>query len=172
MLQSVVCLSEGGERRAHISQSSVWVSSPAHSSPGHCVRTHMHMEMPLGFTSAAERCLGAAGMLEAESLVPKGSRVLLSQGAQADGQETAGWERWLVLSDRTKVMFLLGTWCRAWAALRLCTNTAAGSRPLPALLRSSLAPWLLAFLTPALGNHIKLSRVPSYFFLLLFRNRR
>lgn len=118
MLQSVVCLSEGGERRAHISQSSVWVSSPAHSSPGHCVRTHMHMEMPLGFTSAAERCLGAAGMLEAESLVPKGSRVLLSQGAQADGQETAGWERWLVLSDRTKVMFLLGTWCRAWAALR------------------------------------------------------
>lgn len=39
-------------------------------------------------------------------------------------------------------------------------HTAAGSRPLLALL----APWLLAFLTPVLGNHIKLSRVSSQFF--------
>lgn len=130
----------------------------------------MRMAMPLGFTSAAERCLGAAGMLEAESLVPKGSglqRVVLSQEAQADGKETAGWERWLVLSDCTKVMFPLERVPPGWmvayslgSAEAVGAHTAAGSRPLLALL----APWLLAFLTPVLGNHIKLSRVSSQIF--------
>lgn len=169
-----MCLSEGGEWLAHISQSSVWLSLPAYSSPGRCVRIHMRMAMPLGFTSAAERCLGAAGMLEADSLVPKGSGlqpVVLSQEAQADGKETAGWERWLVLSDCTDVMFPLERVPPGWmvayslgSAEAVGAHTAAGSRPLLALLRSSLAPWLLAFLTPVLGNHIKLSRVSSQIF--------